>query len=177
MKREPKTYQVVHLDEDENRSKSYRHSDEMTLGTWFLDLFPDEKEDITMKLTDVFQSNIPLISSNLFEFVKSCRRSISTPTACNDFRWDFGHIKSLPGQGKVYVRFIVPTHVVTENVSDEESSLETSDLGSTTTSSYDFKHELCIIFEKYFAFNQHITCRTSAESSANFYHTKHRVNE
>ena len=102
-----------------NRSKSYRHSDEMTLGTWFLDLFPDEKEeDITMKLTDVFQSNIPLISSHLFELVKSCRRSISTPTVCNDFRWDFGHIKSLPGQGKVYVRSIVPTNVVTENVSD-----------------------------------------------------------
>ena len=32
---------------------------------------------------------------------------------------------------------IVPTHVVTENVSDEESALETSTLGSTTTSSYD----------------------------------------
>ena len=32
---------------------------------------------------------------------------------------------------------IVPTHVVTENFSDEESALETSTLGSTTTSSYD----------------------------------------
>ena len=31
---------------------------------------------------------------------------------------------------------IVLTHVVTENVSDEESALETSTLGSTTISSY-----------------------------------------
>ena len=34
------------------------------------------------------------------------------------------------------MRLIVPNHVVTENVSDEESSLETSTLGSTKTSSY-----------------------------------------
>ena len=38
---------------------------------------------------------------------------------------------------KLYVRLIVPTHVVTENVSDEESSLEVSTLGSTATSSCD----------------------------------------
>ena len=39
------------------------------------------------------------------------------------------------GQGKFYVRFILPTHVVTENVSDEETSLEISTLESTETSS------------------------------------------
>ena len=40
-------------------------------------------------------------------------------------------------QGQGNVRLVVPTHVATENVSDEESSLETSTLGSITTSSYD----------------------------------------
>ena len=43
--------------------------------------------------------------------------------------------KVMQGQGNV--RLVVPTHVATENVSDEESSLETSTLGSITTSSYD----------------------------------------
>ena len=101
-------------------------------------MFPDEKEeDIKMKLTDVFRNKFPLISSNLFEFVKCCKRTISAPTVCNDFKWDFGQIKSLAGQGKLYVRLIVPTHVVTENVSDEESSLEISTLGSTATSGCD----------------------------------------
>ena len=138
MKKEPKTYQLVLLEEDENKSESYRYSDEMLLGTWFIDLFPDEKEeDIKMNLSDVFQSIFPLISSNLFEFVKCCRRNISVSAVWNDFKWYFGHIKSHAVQGKLYVRLIVPTHVVTENVSDEESSLETSTLGSTTTSSYD----------------------------------------
>ena len=35
------------------------------------------------------------------------------------------------------MRLIVPTHVVTENVSDQKSSLETSTLGSKETSSCD----------------------------------------
>ena len=43
--------------------------------------------------------------------------------------------KAMQGQGNV--RLVVPTHVETENVNDEESSLATSTLGSTTTSSYD----------------------------------------
>ena len=77
---------------------------------------------------------------DFFEFVKCCRISISAPTVCNNFRWDFGHIRSLAGQGKLYVQLIVTTHVVTENVSDEESSLETSTLGSTTTSSCDIRN-------------------------------------
>ena len=77
----------------------------------------------------------------MFEFVKCCGRTISVPTVSNDFKWDFGHIKSAAGQGKLYgplyVRLIVSTHVVTENVSDEESSLEISTLGRTATSSCD----------------------------------------
>ena len=90
-----------------------------------------------MKLTDVFQSTFPLISSNLFEFVKCCWITISAPTVCNDFKCDFGHIKSLAGQGKLYARLTVPTHVVTENVCDEEKSLESTTLGSTATSNCD----------------------------------------
>ena len=49
----------------------------------------------------------------------------------------FGHIKSLAGQGKLYMWLIVLIHVLTENVSDKESSLETSSLGSTATSRND----------------------------------------
>ena len=44
-------------------------------------------------------------------------------------------LKAMQGQGNV--RLVVPTHVATENVNDEKSSLETSILGSITTSSYD----------------------------------------
>ena len=40
-------------------------------------------------------------------------------------------------QGQRNVRLVVPTNVATENVNDEESSLETSTLGSITASSYD----------------------------------------
>ena len=41
------------------------------------------------------------------------------------------------------MRLIVPTHVVTENVSDDENSLETSTLGSTATSSCDIPSMNC----------------------------------
>ena len=44
-------------------------------------------------------------------------------------------LKAMQGQGNV--RLVVPTHVATENVNDENISLETSILGSITTSSYD----------------------------------------
>ena len=83
MKREPKPYQVVLLEEGGNKSEAYCYSDEMILGTWFIDMFP---EDIKMKLTDVFQSKLALISSNLFEFEKCCKRTISAPTVCNNFK-------------------------------------------------------------------------------------------
>ena len=69
MKREPNIYQILPLEEDKNKSESYRYSDEMILGTWFIDLFPEEKEkDINMKLVDIFQSKFPLILSNSFKF-------------------------------------------------------------------------------------------------------------
>ena len=68
---------------------------------YFIDLFPEEKEeDIETKLANVFQSKFPLISSNFFEYVKCCRRTIPSPTVCNDFKWNFGHIKSHAGPGK-----------------------------------------------------------------------------
>ena len=78
-----------------------------------------------MKLADVLQSKLSLISSNFFEFVKSFMRTISAPTVWNNFRWDFVNIKSLAEQRKLYVRLILPSHVVTKNVSDEESSFKT----------------------------------------------------
>ena len=53
IKREPKTYQVVLLEDS---------------GNLFTDLLSEEKEDVKIKLpVDVFQSKFPLISSNLFE--------------------------------------------------------------------------------------------------------------
>ena len=126
MKTGPKTYQVVLLEEGENKSESYSYSDEIILRTWFIDLFLDEKEEsIKMKLADVLQSKLSLISSNFFEFVKSFMRTISAPTVWNNFRWDFVNIKSLAEQRKLYVRLILPSHVVTKNVSDEESSFKT----------------------------------------------------
>ena len=100
----------------------------------FIDQFPDEKgEDIKMKVIDVLQRKFPPISSNLFEFGKCCRKTISALTVCNDFKWDFGYIKSLAGQGKLFMRLVVPTHVVIEKVNHEENPMETSILGSTTT--------------------------------------------
>ena len=81
MKTGPKTYQVVLLEEGENKSESYSYSDEIILRTWFIDLFLDGKEEsIKMKLADVLQSKLSLISSNFFEFVKSFMRTISAPT-------------------------------------------------------------------------------------------------
>ena len=42
MKSEPKTYHIDLLEEDK-KSESHHYSDEMILGTWFIDLFPAQK--------------------------------------------------------------------------------------------------------------------------------------
>ena len=39
MKTGPKAYQIVLLEEDENKFESYSYWDEMILGIWFIDSF------------------------------------------------------------------------------------------------------------------------------------------
>ena len=60
----------------------------------------------------------------------------------------------------LYVRLILPTHVVTQNVSNEESSLETSTLGSTLTSSYDIPN---MNYASFLANTWHSTKTSSVE--------------
>ena len=44
MKIGPKAYQVVPLEENENKFESYSYWDEMILGTWFIDSFQMKKK-------------------------------------------------------------------------------------------------------------------------------------
>ena len=70
------------------------------------------------------------------------------------------------------------TQFLTENFNDEESSLETSTLGSTTISSYDIPNVSCATFFTNTSNSSNtLPVEPQTVSFTNLYHTKHRVNK
>ena len=95
-----KTYEVVLLEEDHLKEGPYRYTDAMVVGTYYIDIFPDDTEKvIRKKLVDLFKKKLPLISENVFEFVKCNRATISDAEVTEDFNWNYTHVKALVGQG------------------------------------------------------------------------------
>lgn len=79
------------------------------MGNFFLDILPGDKEkDVRSNLKAIIEKDLPFVTVNNFEFVKCNRATISYPNAPDGFEWDFQHIKALVGQGKLYIRLIVP---------------------------------------------------------------------
>ena len=56
----------------------YIDIDPMVVGTYYIDIFPaDPEKVIRKKLVDLFKKKLPLISENVFEFVKCNSATIS----------------------------------------------------------------------------------------------------
>ena len=71
---------------------------------------------------NVFKKKLPLISENVFEFVKCNRATISDAEVTEDFNWNYTHIKTLVGQCRLYTRLIIPAYTL-EYKSDSDSEL------------------------------------------------------
>ena len=122
-----KTYEVVLLDENHLKEGPYRYTDAMVVGTYYIDIFPDDTEKVIRKnLVDLFKKKLPLISENVFEFVKCNRAAISDAEVTEDFNWNYTHIKALVGQGRLYTRLIIPAYTL-EYKNDSDSEIHSND--------------------------------------------------
>ena len=80
---------------------------DMTILKGEFDLISNHKEqDIRGELEAVFSRKFPSITRHDFEFVKRNRNVISTPVVKEGHQWDFGHVKHLSGNGRLYVRLV-----------------------------------------------------------------------
>lgn len=87
------------------------------------DLVPDHNEDqIRQELVEVFKTKLPSISKSDFHFVKRERQSIIRPAVKACHKWDFRHVKSLCGQGRLYLQLSIASDVLTELNNDDELS-------------------------------------------------------
>ena len=117
---------MVLLDEDRLKEGPYRYTDAVVVKTYYIDIFPDDKEKlIRKKLVDLFKKKLPLISENVFEYVKYNRATISDAEVTEDFNWNYIHIKALVSQGRLYTR-LIPAYTL-EYKSDSDSEIHSND--------------------------------------------------
>ena len=109
----PKTYEVVLLDENEEKMDKLRLREELILENFYLDVKSDDNEQIIREnLNNLFSKKFPLITPRMFNFMKCCRTVLTDPGVSDSFEWDFRHLKSLAGQRKLYVQLIVPSSLI-----------------------------------------------------------------
>ena len=80
---------------------------------------------------DLFKKKLPLISENVFEFVKCNRATVSDAELTEDFNWNYTHIKTLVGQGRLYTRRIIPAYTL-EYTSDSGTELHSNNQAANT---------------------------------------------
>ena len=69
-----------------------------------MNINPDETaEEIRKKLCSLLKTKFELIGPNDFDYVKRDRNKISLPVTQPGFLWNFASLKSLTGQGKLYL--------------------------------------------------------------------------
>ena len=94
-----------------------------------VDLMTNDKEyAIRSKITEVLATRIPGILPDDFSFVKVSRKQVCTPACKEGHKWDFPQVKTIAGQGKLYVRLLKPRALI-----GVEKTSTLSDLPSTCT--------------------------------------------
>ena len=94
-----------------------------------VDLMTNDKEyAIRSKITEVLATRIPGTLPDDFFFVKVTRKQVCTPACKEGHKWDFPQVKTIAGQGKLYVRLQKPKALI-----GVEKTSTLSDLPSTCT--------------------------------------------
>ena len=94
-----------------------------------VDLMTNDKEyAIRSKITEVLATRIPGILPDDFSFVKVSRKQVCSPVCKEGHKWDFPQVKTIAGQGKLYVRLQKPKALI-----GVEKPSTLSDLPSTCT--------------------------------------------
>ena len=95
--------------------------DSVLLKQVMVDLKSDYKEfKIREVISHAIEMRFPKIKPKYFEFLKRERSKLYVPVVTNEFKWDYAQIKTLIGQGKLYVRLLVDDSSLVGS-SDEES--------------------------------------------------------
>ncbi len=87
------------------------------------DLTPgDSEENTCQQLCEVLKTKFPEIAVDDFTFTKRDKNSLVKPAVKKNHKWDFLHVKSLVGQGRLYVQLKVPSSEIIRraNISDDE---------------------------------------------------------
>ena len=66
----------------------------------------DDEAQIRESIANAIEMRFPKIGPKYFEFLKRDRSKLYKPVT-NEFKWDYPQIKTLIGQGKLYVRLLV----------------------------------------------------------------------
>ena len=78
--------------------------------------------DLRRELEAVFSRKFPSITMYDFDFVKRDRNIVSTPVVKEGHQWDFGHVKHLCGNGRLYVRLVTDR----EEIELKDATLKTA---------------------------------------------------
>lgn len=108
---ETKTFELVCLHKPSSHALSgnllqdYQMTKEDICMSGAVDLSTNDKEsEIRLKIWQVLVTRVPEIMSDDFEFVKVLRKMVITPVVKEGQDFDYKMIKTLIGQGKMYIR-------------------------------------------------------------------------
>ena len=132
---------LLRLDDDDEELKSYSaHSeswmftDESTVLRGFVTLSSEDNEQAIRKsLSDAIQMKYPAVAGNDFLFLKANKRRITQPVNCHEY--SFNQVKSLAGQGAIYLRLKHGFGFLLDNQGSDNSSLKDNDISNHTESS------------------------------------------
>lgn len=127
---------------DSVHSDSWMLTDESTVSRGFITLSSEDNEQAIRKaLSDAIQMKYPAVASNDLVFLKANRRRLTQPVNCHEY--SFKQVKSLAGQGAIYVRLkhgfgFILDNQVSDNISltDGHDSNHTESGGPISTSQH-----------------------------------------
>ena len=119
------------LNSDSVHSDSWMLTDESTVLRGFVTLSSEDNEEAIRKaLSDAIQMKYPAVASNDLVFLKANRRRITQPVNCHEY--SFKQVKSLAGQGAIYLRLKHGFGFLLDNQGSDNSSLKDNDVSNHT---------------------------------------------
>ena len=119
------------LNSDSVHSDSWMLTDESTVLRGFVTLCSEDNEEAIRKaLSDAIQMKYPAVASNDLVFLKANRRRITQPVNCHEY--SFKQVKSLAGQGAIYLRLKHGFGFLLDNEGSDNSNLKDNDVSNHT---------------------------------------------
>ena len=119
---------------DSVHSDSWMLTDESIVLRGFITLKSEDNEQAIRKaLSDAIQMKYPAVASKDLVFLKASRRRLTQPVNCDEYT--FKQVKSLAGQGAIYVRLKHGFGFLLDNQGSDNSSLNDDHASNHTESS------------------------------------------